>query len=200
MLNINIADLFTILTTLIVFMWFLFSRRKLYLEEYLNGTYKIFNNLRGHKNTTALYTLEIYKSFETGWFSGKMDFTQPFEHPNARSGGEMVFIGYVEYTFIESIKSLFNALFKNFANTLPLEIKHNQKISGKIFFLMRNDIDISISDWKTFISYIYTIEHFPQAGRLKLKRLEVKFDSHSLLPDELNLVNLNLFPDNMFKF
>jgi hypothetical protein len=192
----EIANVGSILTLSIAVYWFFKTREKEYFSLQVPGNYKIFSGLRGQETSTALHDMKITSITSSGWFFGNFNYSEVFEHPLARSAGTSNFIGKINYSYTRLCLGWIWRLIR-FKSFHPMEESTFASFHGKIYFMSRNDFDVSTTSWKKFVTEEYSIIHFRNAYRFKLFN-QVNGDSSLQLLPELSLVNTDKVPDEMF--
>lgn len=164
----------------------------------IKGVYKIFSSLKNNPRSTVLNQLNIVHISPKGWFFGNLEYSEIFNEPGARSGGEASVFGKLNYSFFRiGIATLLRAIKLKKYN--PLEVTDFGAFHGKLYLLSRNDLDLSKRDWKSMIVQQYSIIHYRDAHRLKLYNPQ-KGDSYLQIPDEIVLINVDKVPDQLLSF
>ena len=184
-----------ILTAIIAVVFYYRSLKKNYYLNDIPGNYKIFSGLRDDESATVLTQIKINYVSQKGWFFGYLEYTEPFKNKYSRSEGNASVFGKIDYSYW---RLLFGKLLLvlNFKKYNPLEVNDISSFHGTIYFLNRNDRDVSISNWKDDIIQQYSIIHYKDSHRFKL--YNPQFDSYLQLPNELVLINIDKVPDQMF--
>jgi len=193
-----IANFAAILTAFIAVIFYYKTQKKNYYLNDIPGNYKIFSGLRNRENTTVLNQIKITYVSQKGWFFGYLKYSEIFEHQDARSGGSASVVGKISYSYLRIVFGRVLRIIK-FKKYNPLEANDLSSFHGTIYFLNRNDLDITKSDWKKTITQEYSIIHYRDAHRFKLFNPK-KSDTYLQLPDELVLINVDKVPDLMYNF
>jgi len=80
-----------------------YTRKINYYEKGgITGNYKAFETLIGRKskNVTAIIEFKIDHISNKGWFTGRIDYSEIFRPPGARSEGGYNCIGYIKYSML----------------------------------------------------------------------------------------------------
>ena len=192
------ANFAAILTAFVAVIFFFKTLKKSYYLNDIPGNYKIFSNLKDIENTTALYHIKISYVSQKGWFFGYLQYSEIFKDPGKGSGGMASVFGKINYSFFRIAIGMVQRVIK-FKKYNPLEVTDLGSFHGNIFFLNRNDLDISRLDWRQSIAQEYSIIHYRDSHRFKLLNPKMG-KSYLQLPIEFTLINVDKVPDQMLAF
>lgn len=195
-----LSNVASILTAIIAFIWFFYSKKLNYFEkENINGCYKAYETLRTRaevgENDIALIEISISNVSSKGWFVGTVKYSEIFRPVGARSEGSNNLIGYINYNFINDLFAFL------FPRTNPLKIDKSKGYKGKLYVMSRNDFDIANRNWKDFLIETYEITHYRNSFRLSLtnKSGYMSKTQQSQLPESLLLINTDIVKDSMYE-
>lgn len=191
-----LSNLASIITSIIAVWWFVYTRKLNFYEKgNLRGTYKLFQALatRTDKNELAIIVLKIDHLSNRGWFTGRLDYSEIFRPPGARSEGGHNCVGYIKYNLLHELLSFFKASRAN-----PLEFDKSKGYKGKVYILSRNDFDLE-RNWKDFLLDTFDIKYYRNTHRLKFENLQ-SHNEKTQLPPTMLFINTDFVVDNNFKF
>ncbi|WP_183578550.1 hypothetical protein HDF18_22250 [Mucilaginibacter sp. X5P1] len=188
-----IANSAAILTAIIATIFYYKTQEKNYYLNDINGNYKIFSTLKDQDNKTALYHLEIKYVSSKGWFTGIIKYSELFKSPGSASAGLANVYGKVYYSPARTFIGFISRIIK-FNSFNPLETSDISSFHGKLYLLSRNDLDVSIRDWKEMLVQEYSIIHYRDAQRIKLYNPKMS-TTYLLIPDNIVLTNTDKIPD-----
>ena len=190
------ADFAAILTAIIAVIFFFKTLKKNYYLNDIPGNYKIFSGLKNKEGATVLNQIKISYVSRKGWFFGYLKYSEIFEDPHARNGGGASVFGKINYSYLRMLIAVILRFIK-LKRYNPLETNDSGSFHGKIYFLSRNDLDVTKNDWREMIVQEYSIIHYTDAHRFKLHSPK-KSKTYLQLPDELVLINVDKVPDQLY--
>lgn len=168
MCSITLSDLANILsigTPVILFIWFLYSRKgdlaKAYFEEvagiYAGYTQNFVKPYEGSFQSGIILNIKDVQS--NGFFTGNIDSRQIDIKENAKhpvvSTGIFSFYGRIKHRFSFKLK------------THPFNPKRNRIYKGVIYVVHRLDINIENQTINTYLRAEYNMVHYRESGVIK---------------------------------